>query len=130
MLDKTAVLWDLHKVYGEHPRFSGHTDSIWSVAISPDGQRLVTGGFSQSTRLWDTQTGQELHTFAPSDDNSIAYSPDGRYLLTGDANGLAWLWDVQTEQVVHRLVHDPSGNDNVMGVAFSPDGKYALTSGQ
>ena len=128
-VDKTAVLWDLHKVYGEHPRFSGHTEAVWSVAISPNGQRLVTGGFGQSTRLWDTQTGQELHTFAPSDDNSIAYSPDGRYLLTGDANGLAWLWDVQTEQVVHRLVHDPSGNDNVMGVVFSPDGKYALTSG-
>ena len=63
--DKTAWLWDLQKVYGEHPRFIGHTDAIWGVTISPDGQHLVTSGANQSTRMWDTQTGQELFTFVP-----------------------------------------------------------------
>jgi WD40 repeat protein len=42
--DKTAWLWDLQQVYGEHPQFIGHTNSVYGVAFSPDGQYLVTGG--------------------------------------------------------------------------------------
>jgi len=128
--DKTVWLWDLQQAYGEHPRFLGHSDSMWSVAISPDGQRLVTGGSGQSTRSWDVRTGQELHTFAPSEVNSVAFSLDGQSLLTGDLNGTAWLWDFQTREMMLRFDYDPSGESGVLGVAFSPNGKYTLTSGQ
>jgi WD40 repeat protein/transcriptional regulator with XRE-family HTH domain len=128
--DKTAWLWDLAKVSGEHPRFVGHTDSVWGVAISPDGRLLATAGSGRSTRLWDMRTGQELHTFEPSDVNSVAFSPDGRYLLTGAGDSSASLWDVQTKEKVRSFVHDPSGEASILGVAFSPDGKYALTSSQ
>ena len=124
--DKTVWLWDLQKVYGEHPRFTGHSDAIWGVAISPDGQLLATSGANQSTRLWDIKTGQELHTFPPSDVNSVAFSPDGRYLLAGDLTDSAWLLDVKTGQLLQKFIHGAA----IMGVAFSPDGKYVLTSGQ
>lgn len=128
--DRTAWLWDLQKLFGEHPLFTGHTDSLFGVAISPDGQRLATGGatwvgVNQGTRLWDAQTGQELHTFALDTVNSVTFSSDGRYLLAGDLVDSAWLLNVQTKQVEQRFIQGAP----IMVVAFSPDGKYALTSG-
>jgi WD40 repeat protein len=32
----------------------GHTDKMWSVAFSPDGQYVLTDSFDGTARLWDT----------------------------------------------------------------------------
>ncbi|MEG4321367.1 MULTISPECIES: hypothetical protein [unclassified Microcoleus] len=37
---------------------SGHTDGVWSVAISRDGSILVTGSWDKSVKLWDLRSGQ------------------------------------------------------------------------
>ncbi|MGH9818476.1 MAG: WD40 repeat domain-containing protein, partial [Candidatus Acidiferrales bacterium] len=38
--------------------FDGHAGAVNAVAISPDGQRLVTGGADGAVKLWDTATGE------------------------------------------------------------------------
>ena len=35
-------------------RLQGHTDYVWSLAFSPDGQTLVSGSGDFTVRLWDT----------------------------------------------------------------------------
>jgi len=47
-------------------RLDGHTDSIYSLAFSPDGALLATGDYGSGTptiRLWDTVTGQTNRIF-------------------------------------------------------------------
>ena len=34
-------------------RFEGHSDSVYSVAFSPDGLSLVSGALDQSLKIWD-----------------------------------------------------------------------------
>ena len=38
----------------------GHANSVWAVAFSPDGRRIVTGSRDQTARVWffDEETGQ------------------------------------------------------------------------
>ena len=48
-----------------------HSDSVLSVAFSPDGQRIVSGSYDDTIKLWDAQTGSELRTLE-GHSNSVA----------------------------------------------------------
>lgn len=80
-------------------RLNGHTQSVRTVAFSPDGTLLASAGSDGTIRFWDGQTGGSLHTLAVNADKSAApiihdlcFSPDGRWLATGDSSGVLKLW--------------------------------------
>ncbi|XP_077991124.1 eukaryotic translation initiation factor 3 subunit I-like [Glandiceps talaboti] len=40
--------------------FVGHTGAVWTIDVSWDSTRVVTGAADNSCRLWDCQTGKQL----------------------------------------------------------------------
>ena len=74
-------------------RFEGHSDSVTSVAFSPDGRQVLTGGWNDSARLWETVSGADLASFEHyMRVISVAFAPDGRSILKGSWDGLARNW--------------------------------------
>ena len=67
--------------------FIGHTGTIWSVAVSPDGKRLISGSGDQTIKLWNIESGENLITlFVGSDEEWVAWTISGYYTcsLYGD----------------------------------------------
>jgi len=106
---------------------------VLTMALSPDGKTLATGGGVTSTRegvvkFWDLSSGTETAAHRPPMPGviSLAFSPDGRALALGSESGMIQLWDV----VGRRLRCDLRGHSKqVPGLAFSPDSATLASAG-
>jgi WD40 repeat protein len=99
--------------------------SVHSVAFSPDGQILASGGDKQPIQLWRLSNGElrsslEGHSGSV---HSVAFSPDGQTLASGSADRTIRIWDLVTGEPSHTLEH----SDTVYSVAFSPDGQTLIS---
>ena len=101
---------------------------VATVACSPDGRRVVTGGWNKNAKIWDAASGKELLTIATGGDYvfAAAFSPDGKYLALGGDGQPAFvcIWDAQKGSLVRDL---PGHRDSVLCLCFSRDGKRLLT---
>lgn len=68
----------------------GHDSDINCAVFSPDGRRVVTGGFDGVVKIWDRVTGQELYilTSEAGSIDSVAFSPDGGSIAMLARNGI------------------------------------------
>ncbi|MBC1270553.1 hypothetical protein GNF07_26250, partial [Trichormus variabilis FSR] len=79
---------------------------VKSVAFSPDGQRIVSGSWDNTLRLWNVNgqpIGQPLigHEGAV---NSVAFSPDGQCIVSGSWDNTLRLWDVNGQPIGQPLI--------------------------
>ena len=104
----------------------GHSHWVTSVAFSPDGRWVLSGGFDRALKLWDVSSRREIRTFArqPLWVMSVAFSPDGKRALSGGNDNMLKLWDVSSGREIHTF----EGHAGyVRSVAFSADGRLALS---
>jgi WD40 repeat protein len=104
-------------------------EGVWSVALSPDGKKIVTGGGDETARIWDAETQKELHVLKGHRDAvaSVAFSPDGKKVITVAA-GIVRFWDTESGKEMQNLEGHKDVGSHVSVVAFSSDGKKILTA--
>ena len=120
-----CVVWDT--ATGRELRLlKGHTDFIQTLAFAPDSRRVLTGGPDQTVRLWDAETGAELHRFnGPGHVSSVAWSADGKEALFAVFQGTVILWDVENWKELRRFDH----GTGLWSVDYCPTRRSALTAG-
>ncbi len=97
-----------------------HLDLVQSLAFSPDGETLASGGFRE-IKLWRRPHDVHLADLVGSTGGvqSLAVSADGRWAATGEAGGAIKLWDLQAPKDPRTLAGHTAA---VTGVQFLPGG--------
>ena len=98
--------------------FTGHTDTVRSVAISPDGTTLASGSWDKTIRLWSLTTGSLQTTLNGHTDQiaSLAISTDGTTLVSSSSARTLKLWDLPSRQLTKTL---DQNTDTFTAVAFA-----------
>jgi WD40 repeat protein/DNA-binding CsgD family transcriptional regulator len=106
--------------------FAETLSSILSVAFSPDGTFVATGGVDRRIRLWLVATGEQVVAWQGHSDwvRSLSFSPDGKRLVSGSHDQTVRLWEVETGQCCKTF----EGHTNwVRSVAFNSDGQMVAS---
>lgn len=105
----------LLRTIDEHPK------TVLTVAFDPSGQKVATGSYDKTVRLWEVQTGNLLRTYEGHKDfvRSVAFDPKGRTLASGSDDRTVKLWDVATGNLLLTL----RNGSYVYSVAYDPMGR-------
>src|ERR1035441_1600637 len=76
-----------------------------AVAVTPDGRRAVSASADDTLKVWELETGRELHTLAGhiNDVNAVAVTPDGRRAVSASDDGTLKVWELETGRELHTL---------------------------
>ncbi|MEV3901101.1 TIR domain-containing protein [Mycobacterium sp. NPDC050551] len=126
--DGTVQLWDVttFRPVGEPRR---HGERVNSLAFSPDGNRIVSGGDegdnTGSVRLWDTNTGQLVAATTIGEERrivwAVTFSPDGHRVAAAGVDGFIEILDANGLGIVGQPME--GHEDRGVSLAYSPDGR-------
>ncbi len=113
-------------------QWEGGTNSVFTAAYSPDGQRLSTAGRDAHLRTWDVAANYAEHRSIVAHlftINHLAFSPDGALLATCSMDKSIKLWDAETLQllrVIDKARH--AGHGTSVNKLFWPGRQNRLVS--
>jgi WD40 repeat protein len=124
--DHILRIWDSNTALALQ-LFTGHSEWICGVAISPDETLLASVGGDQTLRLWNANTGAEIAVLREhkSPVSSVAFSPDGNFVASGDWDGRVIVWNVQERAKVAVMERHRA---HVNSLSFSPNGNLLATA--
>lgn len=120
-------LWDIEsgRRVGD---FQGHTASLLSVSITPDGMKALTGSSDKTVRLWDLRgRGRSgLIDRHRSEVTGLGIIPGGRGVLSVSGDSSVGIWSLKTGGLYGFLDGDGGG---IQRVKLTADGSRAVTAG-
>lgn len=102
----------------------GHSDTVWRVSFSPDGQTIASASKDGTVKLWSLD-GKELRTLKHDNGEvvDVSFSPDGQTILTAGGDGLR-LWNL-SGQPLAQFGGTAQTSNEYAGVGLSTEFKQA-----
>ncbi|HOV15740.1 MAG TPA: hypothetical protein PK771_15735, partial [Spirochaetota bacterium] len=86
-------------------RFSGHENSIQSIAYSTDGKYIASGSYDDTIKYWDRSNGNLIRTLKDHTGpvNSLDFSSDGNYLTSSSGDSTLKYWNIKTGELIYSV---------------------------
>lgn len=104
-------------------------NTIYTVAISSDGQTVASGDKKGVIKLWNINTGKLIRSFVahPNIVTNVAFTPDGQNLVSSSRDRTVKLWNLNSQKLVYTL----KGHSNwVNAIAIHPNGQILASAGR
>jgi Prp8 binding protein len=153
-IDPQIRIWDLRQLSAsmasaENP-FQGHSDTVTSLAVHPEGTHLLSNSMDQTLRQWDirpfvqsSSSWNGTHPYGPQDPRLVrtyaghahnaekgllkcAWSANGQLVSGGSSDARVHIWDVLSGQELYDL---PGHKGCVHAVTFHPTETVVIASG-
>lgn len=124
-------LWDATDNYKLLFTMPSWDAAVLSVAFSPDGKTLVSGGADGTLKFWQIETGTpplQLVAKVAAHGTGITrllFSPDGKTLATASSDHTIKLWDVAQRSLLFST--EAAESYGISDLAFSPDWRTMLS---
>ena len=108
----------------------GHAEAVESIAISSDGQTLVSGSWDKTIKIWNLTTSQLMRTLEghKSSLTCVALSQDGQILVSSSWDKTVKIWDFHTGEVKYTWkIYESEEFRIVDSLVISPDGQTLYT---
>lgn len=107
--------------------YEDHEESILSVAVFPDGRRMVTSSIDKTLRLWNLKNGVVLKKMEGHGNwaRAVAITGVGQMITSGDDSGNLITWDGDTGESLTQAIQ--AHNKAIYSLDFSPDGTVLAT---
>lgn len=104
-----------------------HKNAAQTVAISPDGQLIATGGQDKMIKLW-RRDGKLLGSWRGHKDivTAVEFTPDGQRLVSASWDQTIKLWNL--EDTVLRTIQ--GHQDLIRSIAISPEGQHIASGSE
>ncbi|MEM7132542.1 MAG: hypothetical protein AAF702_39935 [Chloroflexota bacterium] len=131
--DGTTTLWDiasqnLGRATVEPIMLYGHESRVSTVQFHPDGQRVMTGSWDTTLRLWTLNNlwvEPQVQRQNSGKVFKLAFSPDGRW-IANSSDKMVGLWNVA--DIDGDVIHLPGHQHSILDVVFSPDSRILASS--
>lgn len=103
-------------------------ESIYALAVSPDGSWIAGGGEDGTIYLWNRDGNLVTRLTEHSERvNGLDFSADSSLLASASSDGKAILWNVNSQNLVRTLRQDDD-SQSALAVAFSKTGQSVMVA--
>ncbi|KAI1287557.1 Eukaryotic translation initiation factor 3 subunit I [Halotydeus destructor] len=97
--DQSPNVW--YSLNGERlGTFDGHQGAVWSIDCNWESTKVVTGAADNTCRLWDLETGKEIHKFETKTAvRSVNFSYDGNQILYTTDQAMRYKYEINVYDI-------------------------------
>jgi WD40 repeat protein len=112
-----------------HRTLTGHNKSVLAVAVTLDGERIISASEDKTLKVWNFKSGALLRTLVGHDKavTAVAVIPhqNEQLIISASKDGTLKVWNLENGEVLQTLV---GHNESVNAVAVTPDGQLAISA--
>ncbi|QHG17634.1 hypothetical protein A6V25_12855 [Nostoc sp. ATCC 53789] len=105
----------------------GHSDWVKAVAVTPNGQQVISASYDNTLKVWNLATGEEQFTLNGHSHwvNAVAVTPNGQQVISASIDNTLKVWNLATGEEQFTL----NGHSSyVNAVAVTPNGQQVISA--